>query len=112
MLLVTEHNFCSKALTSQITPNNFIADSGATCHIHGSLKGIFNLKSHVTDVMVANNETISSVSKRKYKELFVQKDGSSFELTLQDVLFWTKKFNMVLVNFWELKFILIPSILQ
>jgi hypothetical protein len=90
MLLVTDHTLLSKGLTSHFTPNTFIADSGATCHIRGSMEGLFNLKPHVTDIMVGNNETMSSFSKENYKDLVLQKDDSSFEVILQDVLFLPK----------------------
>jgi hypothetical protein len=40
MLLVTECNLQLKGLTSHFFPNTFIADSGATCHIPGSIEGI------------------------------------------------------------------------
>jgi Zn ribbon nucleic-acid-binding protein len=86
MLLVTDHTILSKGLTSHFTPNTFIADSGATCHMRGSIEGMFNLKPHVTDIMVGNNETKSSVSKGNYRGLVMQKDGSSFEVILQDAL--------------------------
>jgi hypothetical protein len=63
MLLVTEHNLFSTGLTSHFSPNTFIADSGATCHMRGSIDGMFNLKQYVADIMVGNNKTMSSVSK-------------------------------------------------
>jgi hypothetical protein len=40
-----------------------IADSRATCHMRGSLEGMFDMKPYVTDIMVGNNETMASVSK-------------------------------------------------
>jgi hypothetical protein len=67
MLLVTDHNLLSKGLTPHFTSNTFIADSGATCHMRGSIEGMFNLKPHVTDIMVGNKETMSSVSKGNYR---------------------------------------------
>jgi hypothetical protein len=69
MLLVTEHNLLSKELTSHFTPITFIPDSGAT------------------DIMVGNNESISCDSKGSYRGLVMQKDFSSFEVILQDVLY-------------------------
>jgi hypothetical protein len=98
MLFVTAHNLLSKRLTSHFTPNTFIASSGATYHMQGSLEGMFNLKPHVTDIMVGNNDTMSSVSKGDYKGLVMQKDGSSFEVTLQDVLYIPK----LMVNLFSL----------
>jgi hypothetical protein len=87
MLFLTEHTLLSKGLTSHFTPNFFIADSVATCHMRGSIEGMFNLKPHVTDIVVGNNETMPSVSKGIYRRLVMQKDGSSFEVILQDVLY-------------------------
>jgi hypothetical protein len=46
-MLVTEHILLSKGLSSQFTPNTFIADSGAACHMRGSIEGMFNLKEYV-----------------------------------------------------------------
>jgi hypothetical protein len=63
-----------------------------------SFEGTLNLKPHVTDIMVGNNETISSVSKGNYKGLVMQKDGSSFEVILQDVLYMPK----LMVNLFSL----------
>jgi hypothetical protein len=50
---------CPKVLAQLSLPTLFIADSGATCHMHGSLEGMFNLKPHVTNIMVGNNETMA-----------------------------------------------------
>jgi hypothetical protein len=90
MLLVTDHTLLSKGLTSHFTPNTFIADSSATCHMRGSIEGMFNLKPHVTDIMFSNNETMSLVSKGHYNGVVLQKDGSSFEVILQDFLYIPK----------------------
>jgi hypothetical protein len=62
MLFLTEHRLFTKNTTTTFSPNTFIADSGATCHMRGSLEGMFNLRPHVTEIMVGNNEVISSVS--------------------------------------------------
>jgi hypothetical protein len=51
---------------------------------------MFNLKPHVTDIMVGINETMSSISKGNFRGLAMQKDGSSFEVILQDVLYIPK----------------------
>jgi hypothetical protein len=87
MLLVIEHNLLSKGLKSHFTPNTFIADYGATCHMRGSLERMFNFKPHVTDIMVGNNKTMSTYSKANYRGLVMQKDCFSIEVTLQDVLY-------------------------
>jgi hypothetical protein len=67
MLLVTDLTLLSKGLTLNFTPNTFIADSGATCYMRGSIEGMFKLKPHVTNIMVGNYETMSSVSKGNYR---------------------------------------------
>jgi hypothetical protein len=66
--------------------------------MHGSIKGIFNLKPHVTDIMVGNNETMSSVSKGNYRGLIIQKAGSCFVVILQDFLYIPK----LMVNLFSL----------
>jgi hypothetical protein len=58
--------------------------------MRGSLEGTFILKPHVADIMVGNNDTMSSVSKVAYKALVMQKDGSSFEVTFKDFLYIPK----------------------
>jgi hypothetical protein len=73
MLLVTETNLLSKDLTSHFTPNTCIVDSGATCNIRGTLEGMFELKHHVTNIMVRNNETMSNISRGNFQGLVVQK---------------------------------------
>jgi hypothetical protein len=98
MLLVTDYTLLSKGLTSKFTPNTFIADSGATRHMRGSIEGMLNLKPHVTDIMVGNNETMPSISKGNNKGVVMQKDGSSFEVILQDVLYIPK----LMVNLFSL----------
>jgi hypothetical protein len=55
MFMVTEHGFLTKGPSHTFTNNTFIADSGATCHMCGSLEGIVGLKPYVTDIMVGNN---------------------------------------------------------
>jgi hypothetical protein len=90
IILVTEHNLLSKGLTSHFTANAFIADYGATCDMRGSIEGMFNLKPHITVIMVGNNETMSSVSKENYRGLVLQQDGSSFEVILKYFLYIPK----------------------
>jgi hypothetical protein len=59
---------------------------------------MFDLKPYVTDIMVGNNETMASVSKGQYKGIVVQKDGTSVDITLQDVLYIPK----LMVNLFSL----------
>jgi hypothetical protein len=72
MLFLTEHSLFTKNATTTFSHNTFIADSGATCHICGSLEGMFNLRTHVTDIMVGNIEVMSSVSIGQYKGLVLK----------------------------------------
>jgi hypothetical protein len=67
MFLVTEPGFLTKGPNHTFTNNTFIADSGATCYMRGSLKGMFNMTPYVIAIMVGNNETMASVSKGQYK---------------------------------------------
>jgi hypothetical protein len=85
--VVTEQNLLSKWLASLFLPNNFNAYSGDTCHMCCSLERMLYLKPHVNQIMVVKNETMSNVSKGNFKGLMCQKDGSSMDLTLQDVLY-------------------------
>jgi hypothetical protein len=85
MLFLTEHSLFTKNATTTFSPNTFIADSGFTCHIGSSLEGMFNLRPHITDIMVGNNEVMSSVSIGQYKT-----DGSTMDMTLKDELYIPK----------------------
>jgi hypothetical protein len=67
MFMVTEHGLLTKGPSHTFTKNNFIVDSGATCHMRSFLEGMFHLKPYATDIIVGNNETMSSVSKGHYK---------------------------------------------
>jgi lipopolysaccharide biosynthesis regulator YciM len=91
MFMVIEHKFLTKDASHTLTNNTFVADSGATCHMRGSLEGVHNLKAYFTDIMVGNNDTISSVSKSHYKVLVMLKDGTSLAIVLQDVLHIQKR---------------------
>jgi hypothetical protein len=66
MLMALDHSLLSKSMNTSFTSNTFIADSGATCHMRGSLVGMFNHKPYDTDIMVGNNEAMSSVSMGNY----------------------------------------------
>jgi hypothetical protein len=69
------------------TTDTLNADSGATCHLRGSLNGMLNLKPSVTDIIVGNKESRSNVSKGDYKGIVLQKEGTSMELSLHDIIF-------------------------
>jgi hypothetical protein len=77
MLMANEHSSLSEGMNNSFTSNTFIADSCATCHMRGSTEGFFYLKPYVTDIMVGNNEAISSVSMGHYKGLVLKQDGST-----------------------------------
>jgi hypothetical protein len=87
MLFLTEHSLFNKNGTTVYSPNTFIAESGATCHIRGFLEGMVNLRSHVTDIMVGNNEVLCRVSIGKYKGIVLRSDGTPMNLTLIDLLY-------------------------
>jgi hypothetical protein len=64
--------------------------------MRGSLEGMFNLRPHVTDIMVGNNEVMTSVSIGQYKGLVLKADGTIMDLTLKDVFYIPK----LMVNFF------------
>jgi hypothetical protein len=98
MLMALDHSLLSKGMNTTFTSNTFIADSGATCHMCGSLEGMFNLKPYVTDIMVGNNEAMSSVSMGNYQGIVIKPDGNKMNLTLKDVLYIPK----LIVNLFSL----------
>jgi hypothetical protein len=69
------------------TPNTFIADSGATCHVRNSTKGMQDMKTHTMPIMVGNSAFDMSQQIGKYKGFVVQKDGKTSEIVLEDVLY-------------------------
>jgi hypothetical protein len=98
MLMAIEHILLNKGMNNSFTSNSFIAKSGATCHMRGSLEGMLNLKPYVTDIMVGNNEAMSSVSMGNCEKLVLKPDGSTMDLTLKDVLYIPK----LMVNLFSL----------
>jgi hypothetical protein len=55
--------------------------------MRGSLEGMFDMQPYVTDIMVGNNQTMANVSKGQYKGISIQKDGTTVDIVLQDVLY-------------------------
>jgi hypothetical protein len=98
MIMALDHSLLSNGMNTSVTSNTFIAYSGATCHMRGFLEGMFNLKPDVTNIMVGNNEAMSSVSMGNYKGLLLKPHGSTMDLTLKDVLFIPKR----MVNLFSL----------
>jgi hypothetical protein len=90
LFMVTEHGFLTKGPSHTFPNKTFIANSGATCHFRGTLEGMFDLKPYFTDITVANNKTMASVSKGQYNGIFLQKYGTSVDITLQDLLSFPK----------------------
>jgi hypothetical protein len=98
MFMVNEHGFLTKGPSHTLTNITFIADSGATCHMRGSLEGMFDMKPYVTDIMVGNNDTMATVSNVKYKGFVLQKNGTTVDIVLQDVVYVPK----LMVNWFSL----------
>jgi hypothetical protein len=63
MLLFTQHAILTKDPKYALTNNTFIADSGETCHMRGSLEGMSNLKFFVNDIWVGKSGIIVGFSK-------------------------------------------------
>jgi hypothetical protein len=55
--------------------------------MRGSLEGMFNVRPYATEIMVGNNDTMSSVSIGQYKGMVFKSDGTTMDLTLNDVLY-------------------------
>jgi hypothetical protein len=66
---------------------NFIVDSGSTSHMGFSTVGMVDLQDWKVEITVGNSETMMSSKKGSYKGLVIQQDGSSFNVTLKDVLY-------------------------
>jgi hypothetical protein len=56
------------------------------------------MKPYVVDIMVGNNDSMASVSKGQYKGIVLQKDGTTVDIVLQDVLHIPK----LMVNLFSL----------
>jgi hypothetical protein len=65
----------------------FIADSAASSHMTFLLDGMYDLEDHRVPVTVGNKSKIYSEKRGKYKGKIVQKDGTTMELSLKDVLY-------------------------
>jgi hypothetical protein len=70
-----------------MTCDTFVFDSGATSHMHFSKDGMVNLKSLKNAIKVGNAEDIYSEAIGTFKGLVTQKDGSTFLITREDVLY-------------------------
>jgi hypothetical protein len=71
-----------------MTRNTFVFDSGATSHRRFSKDGTVNLKPLKIDSKVGNAEDIYSEAIGTFKGLVTQKDGSTFPLIIEDVLYF------------------------
>jgi hypothetical protein len=70
-----------------MTRDTFVFDSGATSHMRFSKDGMVNLKPLKIAIKVGNAEDIYSEAIGTFKGLVTQKDGSTFPITLEDVLY-------------------------
>jgi hypothetical protein len=70
-----------------MTRDTFVFDSGATSHMRFIKDGMINLKPLKIAIKVGNAEDIYSEAIRSFKGLVTQKDGSTFPITLEDVLY-------------------------
>jgi hypothetical protein len=71
-----------------MTRDAFVFDSGATSHTRFSKDGMVNLKPLKIAIKVGNAEDIYSEAIGTFKKgLMTQKDGSTFPITLEDVLY-------------------------
>jgi hypothetical protein len=67
VLFLTEHSLFTKNIPTTFSPNTFIADSGATCHMRGSLEGMFNIKlSKTTGTETKYRTRVHVLHKRRY----------------------------------------------
>jgi hypothetical protein len=70
-----------------ITRDTFVFDSGATSQMRFSKDGMVNLMPLKIAIRVGNAEYIYSEAIGTFKGLVTQKDGSTFPITLEDVLY-------------------------
>jgi len=69
----------------KVEKNYFIADSGASCHLVGSDKGMYNCKSINDEVIVGNGKGIQATKIGSLKMLVKQEDGKEHVITLHGV---------------------------
>ena len=70
-----------------ISKDTFIMDSGATSHMRFSLDGMKNLKPWKVPVKVGNAQDMYSEQIGSYHGKVIQKNGSTFDIVLDDVLY-------------------------
>lgn len=70
-----------------ISKDTFIIDSGATSHMRFSLDGMKNLKPWKVPIKVGNAEDMYSEKIGTYHGKVIQKDGTTYDIVLDDVLY-------------------------
>lgn len=69
------------------SPNIWIGDTGASCHMTRSLVGMSNLRNTNHTVTIGNGRTVTAGKMGTWRGIIVQEDGSTMNITLKDVAY-------------------------
>jgi Reverse transcriptase (RNA-dependent DNA polymerase)/gag-polypeptide of LTR copia-type len=86
MLLCYDSCMLTTDEASNVTPNTFVADSGASAHMVHSKYLLSNFKEDLGTVKIGDNTEVKSLGTGTFKGYHINKDGQEIEVTLQDVL--------------------------
>jgi hypothetical protein len=71
---------------SAVTPNTFIADSGASTHMVHSRHLLTDFKEHINEVKIGDKTMVQSLGSGTFKGFHINKDGKEINVTLNDVI--------------------------
>ena len=71
----------------KLTNDIWIRDTGASCHMRSSLKGMYNMVAGSGGIKVRSGKILKNVKVGKFKGKIVQKDGSTKVIVLNKVHF-------------------------
>ena len=90
----TEELACNGMKVSQdfLTDNIWIGDTGASCHMRSSLKGMYDLRKGKGGIKVGSGKVIPIKNIGSFRGEIVQKDGSRKKITLKNVHYVPKMY--------------------
>ena len=69
------------------SPNIWIGDTGATSHMTGDLKGMFEVRQVENIIQIGNGTEMKTTAVGKYRGKVVQKDGTEVSVVLEEVCY-------------------------
>jgi len=69
------------------SPSIWIGDTGATSHMAGDLKGMFEVRQVENDIQIGNGTEMKTTAVGKYRGKVIQKDGTEVAVVLEDICY-------------------------